>query len=625
MIEAIRRYSSSWVVKGLFLVLVLSFVLWGVADVFRPGARQEWAAEVDGATIPLQTFAQEYQLQARRIRSEAGSPISAEDLQRGGLPQMVIERMIHTQLLDAAAARLKVTVSSERVTRTIAGDPRFHNQAGQFDPHVFRLALRAAGLSEGQYLALQHGDLRRAQILASIGGSITVPPAFAEVIGRYFFEQRRGQFVTVPLPPVEEIGTPDRLQLEAFHRENPGLFTAPEYRAITAIVLDAAEMAKGIAISQQDLEQAYAERLDEFVEPERRSFQQMIFSDAGAAREAERRLLAGEDFNAVGEAMLGQRPDALVVRDVTRDVLPAALAGAVFTQPAGVVSGPVETPLGWHLVKVTAVTTATQRTLDQVRDDLAARLRLERATESLVDTGNRLDDALGRGLKLEEAASELGLAVRHFPAIDPDGRDPDGKPVAGAFRALVERAFTTPRGEESVLAEGDDNTLFVLRVDDVTPAQVKPFDTVQAAVADAWRANRRIELARQRAEGLAARVRSEADLASVAAAEKLSVVSTPALSRATMRARAEVPRPVAEAMFQTAKGASFVARSADAFYVGRVADVVAPSAAVLEGEGRGLREELGRAIASDVSQQFLAALRGEHSVKVNTAALERAL
>ncbi len=625
MIESIRRYVSSWVVKGLFLVLVLSFVLWGVADVFRPGARQEWAAKVDGTEIPAEAFAREYQMQARRLRSEAGTPIAADDLRRSGLPQMVIDRMIYTRLLDTAADRLKLMVAPDAVTQAIAGDRRFQNAAGQFDPQIFALILRDAGLNESQYLALQQGDVRRGQILASIGEAVTAPNAVRDTLARHFREQRTAQYARLPLPSAADVGSPDMTQLRAFFDDNPGLFTAPEYRSVAAIVLDAAALGKTIAVSQQDLEAAFAARASEFNEPERRSFQQLIFADAASARDAHSRLIGGADFAKVGLDMLSQDPANLTLSDITRDALPAALGAAVFSQPAGVASAPVETPLGWHIVKVTAIKPGTQRTLDAVRDRLTATLRTERATEALVDIGNELDDALGRGLRLEDAARELNLEVRTFPAVDPDGRDRGGQPIAGLPPRFVATAFSTERGSESVLTEGDASTLFVLRVDDVAPAAIKPFDSVQAEVTRAWQANRRIELARQRAEGLAARVRSDSDLASAAAAEHLTLLTTPALSRATLNTHPEVPRPVAEAIFAAGPERTFVARDADAFYVGRLVAVSEPTAAALEADSRALKEQLAQTLAADVVGQFLSALRREHDVRIDAAALDRSL
>jgi peptidyl-prolyl cis-trans isomerase D len=625
MIEAIRRYSSSWVVKGLFLVLVLSFVLWGVADVFRPGARQEWAAEIDGTTITVDAFAREYQAQARRIRNEAGRPVEAEELQRRGLPQMVIDRMIATHLLDQLADDLALTVTTEKVTQTIAADQRFRNAAGQFDQRIFQLALRDAGLNEAQYLARHQSDLRRAQIISSLSEALTAPTALNEEFFRYVFEQRSAQYIAVPLPTAAEIASPSATELQAFYSDHAALFTAPEFRAVTAIILDARVLANDIEVSQADVEQAYTERADEFVEPERRSFQQLVFADAASAQEALSRLAAGADMAALAKETLGLSAADIAVNDVRREGLPADLAAAVFAQPVGMISGPLRSALGYHVFKVTHIEPGRVRTLDQVRETLAAALRLERATEKLIDLGNRLDDTLGRGLSLEDAARELGLPLRAIEAIDPSGRDPSGRVVAGLPSRFTDVAFATPRGEESLLTEGDDNTLFVLRVDGVTAAAVKPFETVAKEVAEAWRSNRQAELAAQRAEGLAVRIRSTGDLAALAAAEGLAVKETPKLSRATLATTGSVPRPVAEAMFSGVADKAFVARGPDSFYVGRVATVSVPEPSAQPHEMAALTSQLTEQLLSDLTWQFVTALRQEHDVRINTQALEKSL
>jgi peptidyl-prolyl cis-trans isomerase D len=626
MIESIRRYASSWVVKGLFMVLVLSFVLWGVADVFRPGARKEdWVAQIDGTRISSQAFAREYDQQARRIRSGAGARMTADDLKRSGLPHMVIDRMITTRLLDAAADRLGLTVTSETASQAIAADPRFRNTAGQFDPEIFRQTVQRIGMNEAQYLALEQSDIRRAQIVAGFGADVAPPKALSDVLARYLFEQRTARYVTVPLSAATEVGTPDAAQLKTFYDENPGLFTAPEYRKVSAIILDATALAKDIKISQQDLEAAYAKRADEFSEPERRSFIQLVFGDEAAARDAESKLASGADFADVGEKMLGETAKDITFTDVKRDALPGDLAATVFSLAPGIVSAPVHTTLGWHIVKVTAVKPASQRTLDEVRETLASQLQQERAVDQMIDMGNRLDDAIGRGLKLEDAAHELKIPITTFDAIDPDGQDRAGQPVAGLPQHFVTTAFATGRGEESTLIEAGPDAMFMLRVDDITPSTVKPFDGVQKEVTEAWRANRRIELARQRAEGLAARIRSDSDFANAVDAEHLSLATTPPLSRAAPNAHPDVPRPVFDAIFAAGTQKTFVARGADAFYVGRLDTVTEPAADALEKDSVPLNQQLSRALGSDVTRAFFDALRAEHDVQVNEPALDKAL
>ena len=73
MLEAIRKRSASFLVKLLFGMLVLSFGLWGIADVFSPGQRDNWVAEVGDIRVPAATMTYEYQRELRRLNAVVGN------------------------------------------------------------------------------------------------------------------------------------------------------------------------------------------------------------------------------------------------------------------------------------------------------------------------------------------------------------------------------------------------------------------------------------------------------------------------------------------------------------------------------------------------------------------------
>lgn len=625
MLEAIRRHASSLVVRILFVVLILSFVIWGVADVFRPRSQQQWIALVDDTKISVTDFNQEYRESLRRIGAALGKPLDPEQARATGLPSTVLDRMINNIVLDATARDLGVAVSDGAVRAAIMSDPRFQNAQHEFDPSIFRQAVRSIGFSEQGYIDALRAEVQRSQLLASVVGGAAPPERLVKLVENFELEQRVGRYVGIPLPAAAAVGTPDDPTLRQYYQDNPGLFTAPEYRSVSAIILDADALAKTISVGDSDVQTAYNERADEFIEPERRSFEQMVFADEAAAAEAKKRLTDGAQFAAVAKDMLRLKLEDLNVDNVVRDQLPAELAGPVFSLPLGTVSEPVQTPLGWHLVEITKITPASEKSLDDVKEKLRADLARDKAIDALIEQGNRLDDAIARGLPLEEAAAEVGLPVRKIAAIDPQGRGPDGKPVPDLPPRLLETAFSTPAGQESTLIEADGDTYFLLRVDEVTPVAVKPFDQIRKEVTDAWIGSRRIELAKQRAEGLAARVRSDGDLVNVAAAEQLKVMTTPPLTRASAAKEKGVPRPVADALFTTPLDETFVTHEPDMFYVGRLDKVEAPAPEALAQQAAPIRQQVERVLGEDLTRQFLASMRRDRDVKVNSEALDKAL
>ena len=105
------------------------------------GRRPDWAAEVGGVEdlhrgIPGGVSRRRCGGSARR----SAGPVEAEQARALGLPRSVLDRMIEGALFDRAAADLGVTLTDAVVREQIKSNPQFRNQAGAFDPEVFRAA-----------------------------------------------------------------------------------------------------------------------------------------------------------------------------------------------------------------------------------------------------------------------------------------------------------------------------------------------------------------------------------------------------------------------------------------------------------------------------------------------------
>jgi peptidyl-prolyl cis-trans isomerase D len=529
--------------------------------------------------------------------------------------------MIEGALFDQAAADLGVTVTDAVVREQIKSDPRFRNQAGAFDPEVFRELLRRNGLTEDRYVGLLRRELQREQLVGSITGGVVPPQSLVEAMDRYRGERRVAEYAVIADAAMSGIPDPEEPTLRQFHQDNPGLFTAPEYRAVSAVVLSADEVAKGSSVSEDDLQAAYQERSSEFTVPERRSFRQIMFADEAAAQRAREGLAQGADFDAV-TADSGTSQDTAAIGPVQREQLPPELAAGVFDLQPGEPSAPIKTSLGWHIVEVTAVEPGQVQTLAEAKDRLMAELKREKAIESLVDLGNKLEDALGRGATVQEAAGELGLPLRTIEAIDARGQDAAGAAVPDLPQRFVETAFETAQGAQSPLVETGHEGYFLLEVDDVTPSAVKRFETVRKQVEEAWRAQQRNDKAKREADELAARVRAGGDLAALAAEKQFKAATSAPFTRDGEAVASDLSRAVVAAIFEVKPGETVVVPVQDGFAVARLKSVLPPAAEADRTAEASIRTELTESMRGDILAQFAAGMRGRYPVKINPRALE---
>lgn len=637
MLNTIRTYAGSLVVRLLFLLLVLSFVLWGIGDVFSPGRfTRQWIAKVGDITISPQAFSQAFDRTVRRVGDAMGQPIDRVQAQALGLVDTVLNQLISQALLDQAAADLGLAAGDDAVRDQIRSDRRFRTATNEFDAETFRRALMASGLTEAGYVQLLRGDIVRRQLVTSVTALPGVPKPMLDLVAAYEGERRVGGYVFVAETATAAPPLPDDTALAEYHQKHPAPFTAPEYRAISTIIVRTDDIAKTIAISDDDLRAAYDERAEEFTTPERRTFRQLVFPDQAAAQKAYERLAQGAAMASIATEMAGGAATTPEPIDVARTDLPPALADALFTLAPGKLAGPIESPLGWHVIVLDSIKEAQRTPFEQARERLKTELARDRAADALAQVSDRLDDALGRGSSLDQAASELGLSVRSIAAIDADGRDRDGQPVPDLLPNLVSTAFSTAEGTQSLLTEAGDQGNFVVRVDHITPSALKPFETVRTDVAEAWRKDKIAQLTKEKAEHLAEQIRGGRSLAEVAREAALDVAHTKPLSRHDDEKATGVSPAFIAALFAAKPGEAFVeAGSTDKSggqYVGVLERVETATAnADHEGDGRGgdaqgdarLRRKLANDIQGDLLVQYLDALRHRYTVSVNTEALAK--
>ncbi|RMD63617.1 MAG: hypothetical protein D6826_04485 [Alphaproteobacteria bacterium] len=608
----------------LFGLLIVSFAIWGIGDIFRGLGQSGAVAEVGDQRIEQQDFARALSREANRLSARLGQRVDIDQLRALGIVDQVLGQMIARALFDQKAADLGLIVTEEQILRRIQREPAFRNERGEFDRSRFIQVLRQSNLSEQEYLDAVRRDILRQQIVDAISGGVAAPRTLAEALYRYRAEERIGEVMIIPNSSITDLPQPDEDSLRAFHKEFANNFMAPERRTVTYISLRAEDLVAETGVSEDEIVAAFETRKEQLGTPERRQIRQIIFNDEETARQAYGRLKEGITFEAVAQDYTGQPPVDLGL--VTREDLPADLGAAAFALATGQFSDPVQSPLGWHILHVAEIEPAKEATLAEVREDLRRDLALSRAVDSLVSIANQLDDELAAGASLEEAAARLNLSVRKIEGLDRQGNGPDGKAVEGLpGDNFLEIAFTTEPGQESLLTETSDGGFFILRVDGVTPAQVRPLAEVRDQVVELWRNAQRAQRAREKAEALAARARQGVALADLAREGGYEIKKTAPLTRFE-RDPAKALSPLLPAkLFELSLGQVAAVSGQDAHFVVRLIDVKPADPAANETEVAALRTGLATAMRSDLIEQYIATLRNEYGAEVNRRLVEDVL
>ncbi len=608
----------------LFGLLIASFAVWGIGDIFRGSSPVSSIAEVGGEPIPTRDYTQALSREVNRLSARFGGQLDMDQARAFGIPEQVLNGMIGRALFDRKGADLGMLVTDDQIRRLIAQQDAFKNDRGGFDRARFEQQLRILGMGEGEYVETLRRDLIRQQLAGAVSAAVVVPRQLVEALYGYRNERRVAQYVMVRSDSITDMAAPNEPALEAFHKEFSERFMAPERRTVTLVELHGADLATESAVSEAQLREEFETRFEDFVTPETRGLEQIVFETGDQARDARTRLDGGADFATVAEDMTGDKPIDLGVME--RDALPEELAEAAFALSDGTVSEPVESVLGWHILRVVKIEPRQEPTFAEVREELAKEVALRIAIDSMVSIANQLDDELGAGASLEEAARALSLTPRRIEAIDRQGRDSAGEPVAelpaGAFLRLV---FETETGRESLLTETANGDFFILRVDSVTPAQIRPLQEVRTEVTELWRGSQRAKLAREKAEALAARIEVGNEFEIIATEAGLTVSQTQPITRFETAVESTPSPALAAKLFQIGIGEVTTAAAAQGHLVAKLTEVVAADPDADPDAVAAVRESLVDTLQSDLLEQFLATMRGEYGVEINDQALAELL
>lgn len=618
-----RRLVAKIFTGVLFSLLIASFALWGIGDIFRSGAGGDAVIQVGEQEVGQQEFARTFQREFNRVRQQIGGDLDLETARQLGLVDQIVRQTVTRMLFDQKAREMGLRVSDEQVVQRLRQQEAFQS-AGSFNRQLFEQTLRQSGLSENRYIELLRSDIDRQHLAFAATGGLQVPGGLAEALYRYQNEQRIADFVTLP-PDSFQVAEPDEATLREYYDANSQAFMAPEYRELTLIHMQAQDLIEEVSVSEQALREAYESRQGEFGQPGRREVRQVVFDTREQAQKAVALVNEGRTFEAVTEELTGRAPVDLGTN--TRDELLPALVEPTFQLAEGAVSQPIESSLGWHVVQVTGVQEGKTPSFDEVRDQIRQDLAMDQAVDSLVQLANTLDDELAGGATLEEAASTVGMPVRRIEQISREGNAPNGEPVQDLPQKdeFLPVAFQTQQGQQSLLTETPQGGYFVLRVDSVTPSQVRPFEEVRDQVLSEYRADQRAQKAEAAAEEMAKAVDGGAALAELAGQRGLQVAQTQPLTRSGNQQASPEGRAVASQLFEIEPGQAVTSGVQNGVVVARLSEVRPAQPEENQDAVVNLREQTRQGMRSDVLAQFADALRNRYDVRVNQTALDQIL
>ena len=530
MLQAIRDRASGWIAYIIVLLISIPFALWGIQEYFG-GGDPRIAAQVNGEEIPMFVFNRELQQQKRYLRALMGGQLPAQysDLV---LREDALNRVVRNELLRQELDDAGYLIGDKVLVDQIRAMPRFAKD-GVFDKQRYEQALNAMMRTTVQFEQEMSQRIRVSQFVEGVSQSAFLPVASMDDFLRLKNQQREIVYFVIPADVDGVRAEITQEQIQAYYETNKHLFRTPDRVKLSFIELREQDLIERIELDEALLRQNYEEHADLYVTPEQRRARHILLKlPSSSADDAEKenngvrlraeqlisRIRAGEDF-----AMLAEQNSEDVLSAKNGGELGLLAPGdmdsefeeVLFALDVDQISDPIETQQGIHIIQLMEIVPRQQKSLDQVRDQVALDYK-QRAAESefLELTEQLLTLSYEQSDSLAPAAEALALTVKTSEWLTRD----QGEGI-GTYPKVRQEAFNQEvfeQGRNSDLLELNDGHVLVIRIKEHENAKPKTLQEVEQEIRDLVAENTARERAAEKGREAIKELRAGSDASALA-------------------------------------------------------------------------------------------------------------
>jgi peptidyl-prolyl cis-trans isomerase D len=621
-------------IQVVLAIIFLPFAFFGIDTYFRGGGVGQAVARVGDYSISQEEFSRALRERQEALQRMTQGRVDPAMLDNPELRYATLDSLIQRRLLLDSALRVGVTVSEERLKDIIGRLQLFQDETGKFSLARYEQYVKSEGMTPVMFEARLRQDIILQQFTDGYADTTIVPRAVVERLARLSGQQRElSQYVLAPEKFMKQVKL-DAGAGKQYYDANPAEFRIPEQVRVEYLALSAELLQQQAQPDPAEAKKYYEANRSQFeVRESRQAAHIFVSAEAGSGAEARQKARArAEKIHQqllkapAGFAEMAKKQSedpgsaanggdlGFIGRGSMKDV--PEFEAALYQLKPGEISAPVETRLGYHIIRLTAVRPAQSKGLDEVRGQIEQELRKQlagRRFAELADGFNNVvyeqSESLKPAAELIKTAPQVSGWITRLRAAEPLLNNP--RLLAAVFSDEVLR---NKRNTEAI--EVAPGTLVAARVVEHKPESVQPFEEVRAAL------EKRIAL---RAAGRLAVEEGRRLLGELTQGKSVQIAwSAPQIaSRAEFR---NIPEPVVRQAFRldTSKLPAYagVENPQVEYTLVRVSRVQEAGDLPPEKAGE-ISGALRRVLAQEAMAAYVAALKQKSGVTINKEFLEK--
>ena len=534
MLKLLRENASSWLIKGLLLLVSVTFVSWGGSYLLRE-KKATYAAKVNGTVIDPREYEEAYRNLIQQYRDALGPSFNEKMIAELKLREKLLDDFINRIVLVQQAKKLGLVVYDDELREMIQAVPTFQVD-GRFDPRQYERFLRAQRMSAEEF-----ENMQRERILVSrLANLIRQNAALVsdqEVLDTFLLENERVDLNFIKVSPEALKGqvTANEIEVKDYYSKNQEEFRTPASIQIQYLAFRPSDFEGKAQVSPEEIKRVYDSQKDRFKTPKQVKVREILIRVSNqdpSAKVEEKKKKAEEilekakkakDFGSLARQVSESNtaPKGGELGWIRKGMLDESSDAALFSMKAGETSGLIARPDGFAVYRVEEVKEEKERSLEEAKDEISKSLRQEKGK---AEASRQAEDAfysLFRSRDLEKYAEEKKVPIKTTGFF----KEGDEVPEFGRDPNVYSSAFSLKVGEISPVLNIGPNS-YVLKLVNKKESRIPPLEEVKDEVTRKIVEKKAEEKAQQVADDLLKKLKEGKDMHHVAREAGLSLDET---------------------------------------------------------------------------------------------------
>jgi peptidyl-prolyl cis-trans isomerase D len=514
MLRILREHATSWMLRGILIMVAVTFITWGGYSLIRE-RKHTYAAKVNGVVIDMKGYNDAYQGMIKQYRDALGPSFSEKMIEELHLKEKVLDDLISRVLMSQEGARLGLAVHDEELREAIESIPSFQVN-GQFDQRNYERFLRISRMSAEEFERNQRENLQLSKVVNLIrwnGGKVSEE----EILETYLFENERINLTFLKVMPeaLKAQVTANEVEIKDYYQKHQEEFRVPTFLQIQYLLFRPSDFEGKVQISPDEIKRYYDLRKDTFKIPKELRVRDILIKagpqDTPDQLEGKKKKVdevlekakKTKDFGSLAK-QFSEAENASKGGDlgwIRKGILGEQIESILFSTKAGDLSGVLTGRDGFHIFKIEEIKEEKQKSFEEVKDQILQTLKKEKGKG---EASRRADDAfysLFRSRDLEGFSREKNLPIKTTGFF----KEGDEIPEIGRDPSFFSGAFSLKVGEISPVVNIPPS-FYILKLVDKKESRIPSLEEVKEEVRRKVIGMKAEERARQVAEDLLSQI-----------------------------------------------------------------------------------------------------------------------